>query len=968
RGAVTDKKTTPLVQQDRRHFGGSGAKSTKLVGRNDSPAEYTPEASGSSRVRSTNDNNQLGVYAELPLDYQVYRLIQGSKEKGMVGGEITRAFNNMNHRVLTKILDRLVIPPPSNLRRFAVKRAVEFRGRERRYRYFSLEGYTKFAVNHGMKLDEEDEKDENQLLSVTPTRDPMWGVELLDDGEVEKDDDFLPSPQARERRRKKKEKWRSGPIVESTPKVSRKRGRPRKTTAPSPEEEGPPKPKSKGGRPKGSKNKKPSVKKARIDDEGAAISDNDSREINKDPPLSSVEVTSNNVDGDATRNSSIDPFTPAESRSSESANVVERSLTSDNNSSNQVLDGRSPTVKKRRGRPKKAANVLSDPVNVADVLASNINDSGVIVNNGRSNRADQDQQTTSMGQLHKGRGMSKKTEALSSRPDTTSGFTDHSTTANALAKTLDPTDSPFLGSSYDNSVATNLVMASIDPSFSEPQDLTDTGARSASTFNFAPLFTDGSLSNAHTGWERLDSYRTHGDLMNPDSEFVFQNDIHSYDISDPYSDASINSQIVHSSPTGQNINLDPATSANLKTDLNLSTEISEHYSDAQNFREKTTNSHSTASANVSEDNNPALESELQVDDDRERSDEVEAGPSEITPAASQGGLTKNPSALETLNVKVRSDEAASKIVRRSKRKDSDDGALSFNKKRKVSSHVSNAEEKVGKQVLAKKRKVFTPASITAALRQKVLTRLLEEHQVIEHSAELVKLYQQTLAKESNVTTTPHVIDKKTLQRAAATMEEKGLLKTYNVSLPLLNGGSNTKLLFLHPSLTPSSPVVKEYVTKMLDRAILIGRSFKPSKIEEVNIEVEPLEEFQRRVAAEAAAGETTITLEVPPESNANVPNSYETLTSFVAPGDDSEDGAAETRRHNDNKSLQTSNEMWWLHTARGYGWINAKMIRAKILHQYLITKISDAAPEGNYIDRNSRTFHTAILIRDLPLD
>ncbi|CAG8739192.1 18507_t:CDS:1, partial [Acaulospora morrowiae] len=482
-----------------------------------------------------------------------------------------------------------------------------------------------------------------------------------------------------------------------------------------------------------------------------------------------------------------------------------------------------------------------------------------------------------------------------------------------------------------------------------------------SMFNLSSAFTDEPLSNSRVDWTGLDVHNMRNDSMSSNTRFIFQNDLHSYNASELYSDTSLNSQVV-TTLNEENYSGQPSSSPAGRNISSVSSDIPNAGTESFINKGKTAKSHNPESSDVPEISSLISELELQEDNGQKESGEVEAGPSR-TSTHSQGNRIRSSSTSETSTIKIKSSKVATaKIIRNSKRKGSEEDQLAFNKKRKMTPLVSDVATELSKQVSPKKRKVFTPASITAALRQKVLTRLLEEHQVIEHSAELVKLYQQTLAKESNVMTTPHVIDKKTLQRAAAAMEEKGLLKTYNVSLPLLNGGSNTKLLFLHPSLTPSSPIVKEYVTKMLDRAILIGRSFKPSKIEEVNIEVEPLEEFQRRVAAEAAAGEKTITLEVPSESNTNPSNSCDALLmNSTAP--EGLMGNLPGTEHV-NKTLQTSNEMWWLHTARGYGWINAKMIRAKILHQYLISKLFDE----NYIDKNSRTFHTAILIRDLPLD
>ncbi|CAG8773838.1 34146_t:CDS:1, partial [Racocetra persica] len=614
---------------------------------------------------------------------------------------IKSVFGNMNHRVLTKILERLVKPTPPGLNRFTVKRASEFQGRERRYRYFSLDGYIKFATSNGMALEEGVQQLPENQSSPMYIHDPLWGVEFLQDGEEEKDTDFLQSQECRDRRKRKKEKWRMtqadvNKAIPQEPPIKRKRGRPRKIV----DGEKPAVPKGKSGRPKGSKDKKPRRpprKKMRT------VQDEDGNELNdihledvcmefNDLPSSNVEMT------DAQNPISLNGSDCMESNDLPSSNV-------------EMTD---------------TQNSIS--LNRSDCMESN--------------------------------------------------------------------DLPF----------SNVEMA-------DAQN---------------PISLNGS--------DRIES----NDLPSPNVETT----------------------------------------------------------DAQN------------------------------------------------PLLLNGSDCIEISSTNT-NCENRTSRASKNVTR----------------KRKKPASNNKSEPAI-------RKKFANSASITATLRQNIILQILEEHQVVELGTELIKLYQQTLQREPN-STTSHVIDKKTLQRTGLLMEEKGLIRTYNVKLPLLNGSFNTKVLFLHSSLTSSSPIVKEYVAKMEDRTMLVGRSHKPTKIEELDIEVEPLEQLQKRLAVEAAADESINLLNLPTFNN-NESESYEALmsnmSSTVDPTSASPDTPETPYSASVKSRVQTSNEMWWLHTARGYGWINAKMIRAKILHQYLITKIIDASPDDSYIEKSTRTFHTTILLRDLPLE
>jgi hypothetical protein len=194
-------------------------------------------------------------------------------------------------------------------------------------------------------------------------------------------------------------------------------------------------------------------------------------------------------------------------------------------------------------------------------------------------------------------------------------------------------------------------------------------------------------------------------------------------------------------------------------------------------------------------------------------------------------------------------------------------------------------------------------------------------------------------------------------RAGEYMEMKGLLKRYTVALPLLNGGITRKLLFLHPTLTPDCKQVKEYIAKMQDKAILAGGTFKATPVDEVDVEVERLEDLQRRIGVDGISADTSLQSRYDPGifSDTMDINNAETLP--VVTGENT----------SPEKRSDPGSDLWWLNIAQDYGWINAKMLRAKLLHEFLIETINNASPDDTCISKEDSAFETAILLREMPL-
>ncbi|KAJ3095969.1 hypothetical protein HDU97_006338, partial [Phlyctochytrium planicorne] len=102
-----------------------------------------------------------GILADLPLDFQVFRLIQRSGTRGITVNELQRCLNNIG-RVMEKILKRLLTPAEGGVAPIACE--FEFFGRERRYRYFTTESYQNVVSKRsGIDVGQDAERDEMSL-------------------------------------------------------------------------------------------------------------------------------------------------------------------------------------------------------------------------------------------------------------------------------------------------------------------------------------------------------------------------------------------------------------------------------------------------------------------------------------------------------------------------------------------------------------------------------------------------------------------------------------------------------------------------------------------------------------------------------------------------------------------------------------------------------------------------------------
>ncbi|KAL6616969.1 hypothetical protein U3516DRAFT_826655 [Neocallimastix sp. 'constans'] len=114
-----------------------------------------------------------GILVDLPLEYQVYRIIALSGEKGITANSIRNSLSFVGTRVLVRALEKLVRPSKAPKDTIGINRIAEFVGKERHYRYFAAGAFENFLRNHKII-------NKNKIVSLTELRRRQYLIERLE--------------------------------------------------------------------------------------------------------------------------------------------------------------------------------------------------------------------------------------------------------------------------------------------------------------------------------------------------------------------------------------------------------------------------------------------------------------------------------------------------------------------------------------------------------------------------------------------------------------------------------------------------------------------------------------------------------------------------------------------------------------------------------------------------------------------
>jgi hypothetical protein len=261
-----------------------------------------------------------------------------------------------------------------------------------------------------------------------------------------------------------------------------------------------------------------------------------------------------------------------------------------------------------------------------------------------------------------------------------------------------------------------------------------------------------------------------------------------------------------------------------------------------------------------------------------------------------------------------------------------------------------------------------PVTTTAVKRREALIRLLEIKKAMELTAPLGILIAEEMQRHGE--TVLHNIDKKTINKDAAALEAEGKLKISKVMVPMVEGHTNSKILLLHPETNMDDMEVEICMEEIRDRNFYGRSTMKPSEATvDDDIQVERLDDMKKRLVSQS-----NFESDIPvfrgdmdaPVSEAYLPDVVvpdQSITSVMT------DKVISTIIQSESTPVKSAplTLMAWLPVAEHYGWINAKMVRARILHEHLIQycQSTTSTLRGPY--KNGGLFTTATVIREMPL-
>ncbi|KAI8817610.1 uncharacterized protein EV422DRAFT_220609 [Fimicolochytrium jonesii] len=242
-------------------------------------------------------------------------------------------------------------------------------------------------------------------------------------------------------------------------------------------------------------------------------------------------------------------------------------------------------------------------------------------------------------------------------------------------------------------------------------------------------------------------------------------------------------------------------------------------------------------------------------------------------------------------------------------------------------------------------------TITYVRRQNLLSKLLQEKKILEVGRLLLEAYHNFSMKDgqSNL----HKVDLKTLRRTAVTMEADNLLKICTVSFPQISGKNVTKTLLLDKSLKVDDFEVEQYIEMMRDRQAVLPPGVPLAKGQVEHLEVERLSDIRKRLGAPLTSTATN-----------------------VDSGSEKEDSEAPQRTAGSKALRNAYAEQPPLYFAQQCGYVNASILRARILHEWLAEHMLDKKDASHRTPvsisagpfRNSGVFPASMFTRDLPFD
>ncbi|CAO3624690.1 unnamed protein product [Cunninghamella blakesleeana] len=237
-------------------------------------------------------------------------------------------------------------------------------------------------------------------------------------------------------------------------------------------------------------------------------------------------------------------------------------------------------------------------------------------------------------------------------------------------------------------------------------------------------------------------------------------------------------------------------------------------------------------------------------------------------------------------------------------------------------------------------------------RKNIILAVLEENNIIERGLELKKLYEKKMSEMygSDADIGSPSIDSKTLWRTVEVLEKEKKLSTYTGKTTLLNGSQVSKAIVIHHSIEPHGQQIKDYFKYLNEKKLLQPHIVRMKTLERTDLVVERLHDRIKRLeqSKDDALAKNNHTEAKRIENDMSLLLANADKSSLI-PGAD-------------YKSVTFSQQ---ISTATQFGFVNSRLIRAKLFHQYLFGLI--AKDDGGFEDQTSIIIPSSKIIQELTL-
>ncbi|KAG1119550.1 hypothetical protein G6F42_012952 [Rhizopus arrhizus] len=224
-----------------------------------------------------------------------------------------------------------------------------------------------------------------------------------------------------------------------------------------------------------------------------------------------------------------------------------------------------------------------------------------------------------------------------------------------------------------------------------------------------------------------------------------------------------------------------------------------------------------------------------------------------------------------------------------------------------------------------------PVNSYLEARIKIFYELLDEMRLIEMGKPFIVLFEERAAAQNK--SSKYSMDMKTLWTTALELEKRGQAQTVIVDCPFLSGKTLKRKVVFHRDMSQDSEEFKSYVKFIKERrAINNSNRNMPKPVAEVDQPVVRLSEQVEQMQKEAQELLVSGQIKKAKQMELRISELSKNLETFG------------------RQYCQNMNTYWMIEAVQ-YGWITARMIRAKVFHKYLYRLLEDNVDGVNQEER-----------------